>query len=223
MTVDEAIIEIRATVRDQARKLSNLKDVAEFNAYDAAFGRALAFYSQIKPRATSQVLPCGVDGRIAVSSIAGFDEGFIHLMRIEYPIINIGQPNFLDGDDWQLDLDSESRIVRFTETVPATGQEVRIVHCVPHVMPEDTDVETWSVTPSDRPAVVEWGAAECLQMLADEYAQSAESTVVQADIATFINKSGIYATRAAEMKKQFFLHLRASRSRAKGEIRIVRG
>jgi hypothetical protein len=222
MTVDEAITEIRATVRDQAKKLSNLKDVADFDAYETGFKRGLAMYSQLRPRVFSQTLSCGANGRIPTSSISNYDEGFIDLMRIEFPIVDLGSPNWLDRSDWQLDLDGAVRVIRFTEVIPAEGQQVRIVHPVPHKMPADT-TGLCTVIDSDMPAVVNWSAAECLQMLANEYAQASEHTVAQADIATFVNKSQIYSSRAAEMKKQFFLHLRAGRYRARGETQLVRG
>lgn len=228
MTGEEAIIEIRATVRDQAQKLGNLKAgsgndlVAGFNAYETAFGRGLAVYSQLKPHRLSQTVLCGANGRIPTSSIAEFDEGFIALMRIEYPIVPLGEPNWLEDSDWQLDLDGSVQVIRFTEIVPGEGQPIRVVHLVPHRVPSDLTGACTAID-SDMPAVVNWSAAECLQMLADEYAQSSEHTVAAADIATFVNKSGIYSSRAAEMKKQFFLHLRAGRYRARQQMNVVRG
>lgn len=228
MTVEEAIIEMRATVRDQAQKLGNLKAgngndlVAGFNAYETAFARGLAVYSQLKPHRLSPTVSCGANGRVPTSSIAEFDEGFIDLMRIEYPIVPIGEPNWLEDSDWQLDLDGSVQVIRFTEIVPGEGQLVRVVHMVPHKAPSGF-TGACTVPDSDMPAVVNWSAAECLQMLADEYAQSSEHTVAAADIATFVNKSGIYSSRAAEMKKQFFLHLRAGRYRARQRMNVVRG
>jgi hypothetical protein len=228
MTVEEAIVEMRATVRDQALKLGNLKSgtgndlVAGFNAYQTAFGRGLAVYSQLKPRKLSQTVFCGANGRVPTSSITEFDEGFVDLMRIEYPIIPLGEPNWLEDSDWQLDLDGSVQVIRFTQIIPGEGQQVRIVHLVPHKAPLDF-TGACTVVDSDMPAVVNWSAAECLQMLADEYAQASEHTVASADIATFVNKSGIYSSRAVEMKKQFFLHLRAGRYRARQQMDVVRG
>jgi hypothetical protein len=165
---------------------------------------------------------CGANGRIAVSSIAEFDEGFANLMAIEYPLMPVGCPSWLEDYEWQLDLDGTALVIRFTETIPAQGDQVRIVHLAPHKAPSGF-TGACTVIDSDMPAVVNWGAAECLQMLADEYAQSSEHTVAQADIANFVNKSGIYSSRAAEMKKQFFLHLRAGRYRARQNVSVVRG
>lgn len=184
--------------------------------------RGLAQYSQLKPRKLSQVVTCGANGRIAIAGIADFDEGFINLLRVEYPIVEVGKPCWLDADDWQLYLDGESQVIRFTETIPANGERVGIHHSAAHVMPDDDD-DALTVVASDMPAVVHWSAAECMQMLADFYVQSAEHSNQGADIAVFINKSQICSSRAAELRKQFWLYLRTGRARARGEIQLVRG
>lgn len=223
MTLDEALIEIQTTVRDQAGKLAeNTTDVDETpDAFRVALGRGLAFYSQLKPRRVTTTVAVGANGRLPVSSIANFCESFVSQLKIEYPIIPMGRPYWLDADDWILDQDSNSALeIRFVFVIPPLGSLVRIAHFCEHVIPV---TDAFTVPAADMQAVIHFSADAALTMLADEYAQASEAVIASAQIANFVNKSGIYAARAASERKKGFEFLRIGRLRAQGEATLVRG
>lgn len=225
MTRDEAISEIATTIQDTAKKLGNPAADETPATYLLACKRGLGLYSQLRPRRVIQTVNVGANGRIAVSIIAGFSESFIDLMRIEYPIIQLGEPCWLDRDDWQLDtmFGSDSTLaIRFVRSVYAEGQPVRIAHFTTHLMPEDGD-DPFTVADDDMPPVISFGSAFGLGMLSNWYKQSSEVVSAGADITTFINKSGLYAAGVKEHYAAGMQFLKALAMRRRSHVSIVRG
>ena len=221
MTRDEAIGEIATTVQDTAKKLGAPSSAPD--TYLLALKRGLGLYSLFAPRRVTQTVSVGANGRIATSSIAGFSESFIDDLRIEYPVVQIGGSAWLDRDAWQLDTmfeDDSVQAIRFA-SVPE-GQQVRIVHYIAHVVPEDKDGPL-TVNDVDFPAVISFGSAFALGMLSNWYKQSSEVVSAGADITTFINKSGLYSAGVKEHYAAGMQYLRARAMRRRSHVSLVRG
>jgi hypothetical protein len=219
---DEALAEIMARVRDAAGKLGDGPDTVSETpaAYEIVLKSGLSFYSKLRPRRRTQTVACGADGRIACSGIVDFDEGFVNLLAFEYPI-SFGEPAWLDDDAWILDQDVDGvNVIRFTSTVPATGQPVRVAHFCEHKVPTDPAI-AFTVRDSDMGAVVGFAAAEAMFILSAEYAQSSEHTILNAQISISINKSDTYRSRGNELRKRIFEQLRAGR--LNNTVHAVRG
>jgi len=223
MKQDELFRLVIQMVRDQAGKLqASPGDFSDQpDAYRDAVNGGLALYSQVRPRSRSYDVPCGKNGRVDLSSLPDFDFSFAsQLLRIEYPVIEPGEPQWVDDDEWIYYDNEDVPSIRFTTLIPQQGQAVRFHYNYPHVLPDGVDC---TFPDSDSPAIVYLSAAQALQYLANEYAQASEHTVATADIALFINKSGIYSSRAVELRKLGFAYLRAARIRAGQDVRTVRG
>jgi len=224
MTIDELLRQVMQMVRDQAGKLqASPGDFSDQpDAYTDAVNGGLALYSQVRPRTRSVAVPTNSNYRVDTADLQFFDESFAaQTMRIEFPIIQWGEPQWLDRDEWILYHDDNDVLsIRFTTLIPPIGTLVRVHYNYPHVLPDGPDC---TFPDSDSPAVVYLSAAQALQYLANEFAQASEHTVATADIALFVNKSGIYSSRAAELRKLGFGYLRAARIRAGQDVRTVRG
>jgi len=225
MTRDEAIGEIATTVQDNAKKLGDPEADTTPDTYLLAGKRGLGLFSQFRPRRVTQTVTVAANARIALSSIAGFSETFIDAMRIEYPIIQFGEPNWLDREDWQLDTmygDDGTPAIRFVGVIPAEGQRVRIAHFNAHPWP-NAGTTLLTVNADEEPAVIHFGSAFGLGMLSNWYKQSSEVTSAGADITTFINKSGLYSTGVREQYQAGLQYLKALAARRRGHVSIVRG
>jgi len=223
MTRDEAIGEIGTTVQDTAKKLGDPASAPD--TYLLALKRGLGLFSQLRPRRVTQTVAIGANGRIATSSITGFSESFIHLMRIEYPIIQFGDPYWLNPDDWQLDTmfgDDGTPAIRFVGVIPAAGQQCRIAHFTAYEVPA-TGLEAFTVADDDMPPVISFSSAFGLGMLSNWYKQSSEVVSAGADITTFINKSGLYSAGVKEHYAAGMQYLKAQAMRRRGNVSIVRG
>jgi len=223
MTIDELLRQVMQMVRDQAGKLqASPGDFSDQpDAYTDAVNEGLALYSQVRPQMRSVAVPTNSNYRIDLSLLPDFDESFAaQTLRIEFPIIQWGEPQWMDRDEWIFYHDDNVLTIRFTTLIPPIGTLVRVHYNYPHVLPNGPDC---TFPDSDSPAVVYFSAAQALQFLADEYAQASEHTVATADIALFINKSQIYSSRAVELRKLGWSYLRAGRMRAGQDVRSVRG
>jgi len=225
MTRDEGISEIATTIQDTAKKLGDSEATITPDTYLLALKRGLGLFSQLRPRRVTQTLAVGATGRIATSSIAGFSETFIHLMRIEYPVIQFGEPRWLDQDDWQLDTmygDDGTPAIRFVGVIPAQGQQCRIAHFVAHAVPSSGPA-SFTVADDDMPPAISFSVAFGLGMLSNWYKQSSEVVSAGADITTFINKSGLYSAGVKEHYAAGMQFLRVHAMRRRGNVSIVRG
>jgi hypothetical protein len=204
MTLSEARQLIQTLVKDEANKLDMVVD------FDQALGKALAFYSQKRPKVLSQTVAVGANAQVLTSAITDFDEGFIDQMMIEYPILNgSGDQTWLWRDTWELQTSNSGEVIRFY-TVPE-GQNVRFVHRVKHVLPVGDDVAL-TVRESDTEALCTLAAAEALQMLANIFTQTTDK-YPQSDFAAFGNKGSDYESRARAYRRLFLDHIRATMTR----------
>jgi hypothetical protein len=225
MTRDEGISEIATTIQDTAKKLGDPAAATTPDTYLLALKRGLGLFSQFRPRRIRQTVAVGANGRIATSSIADFSESYIDAMRIEYPVIQFGEPRWLGPDDWQLDTmygDDSTPAIRFVGVIPAAGQECRIAHFGAHAVPA-TGLGVFAVADDDMPPVISFSSAFGLGMLSNWYKQSSEVVSAGADITTFINKSGLYAAGVKEHYAAGMQFLRAHAMRRRGQVSIVRG
>ena len=223
MTRDEAISEIGTTIQDTAKKLGD--PAAAPDTYLLALKRGLGLFSQFRPRRITQTLAVGANGRIAISSIADFNESYIDAMRIEYPLIQLGEPRWLGPDDWQLDTmygNDSTPAIRFVGIIPAVGQQCRIAHFTAYEVPA-TGLEAFTVADDDMPPVISFSSAFGLGMLSNWYKQSSEVVSAGADITTFINKSGLYSAGVKEHYAAGMQYLKAQAMRRRGNVSIVRG
>lgn len=207
MTLSEARELIIAMVKDDAPKLSTPDD------YDQCLTKALARYSRYRPRRLSQTITAGANGLILTSAITGFNEGYVDRMRIEYPINETsGKQTWLEPDEWEFQRVDDAGsplvpiyVIRFFNGI-AEAANVRIVHTVKHALSSD-DADSLTVPESDVEAVCDLAASEALGMLARIYTQSSDGRGVQADIASFQNKSADYSFRAKTLRDQFDEHM----------------
>jgi hypothetical protein len=214
LILSEARDLVIATVRDDAAKLSIPV------AYDNALKKALAHYSQFRPRVLSQTVVCGASSQILTSAISDFDQGFLEQMRVEYPILTgPGYQTWLERDEWELQQIDAGQVIRFCSV--QVGSSVRFVHRVKHVIPLD-DALAMTVRESDSEAVCNWASAEALIMLANLFTQTVDK-MPQADFANFSNKGADYQSRANALKRLFYDHLNAASRREGSSVTLVRG
>jgi hypothetical protein len=223
--LSEAIKLTDDIVRDNANKLANTQDADGLTASSTtALGLAFSTHSQYSPKRISQSIACGENGMILTSAINNFDEGFFPWVKIEFPIIPIGPPSWLDRTSFKLDVVDIGEVIRFIETIPGPGLLVRIVHCVGHVLPKDDTVD-FTIRPSDGNALCHLAAAFKLQMLADFYGQTTNKPVGAADgsLSVFGTLSGQYMKLAALERGIYAAHMQAVYERSAIGQRLVRG
>lgn len=203
MILSEARKLIIGTVKDQAEKLKNPND------YDFAIRQALAQYSQYRPRRISQTIATEANGQILTSAITDFDEGFINRLQIEYPIATTaGVQTFLDSWQWEYQLSDSGMVIRFLDSIPSVGTNVRIIHRVKHSFPAGEDTAL-TVPEGDVEALCNLATAECFQMLSALFTQTVDK-YPQADFVNLNTKSQDYSYRAKNYRDLFVEHVRPS-------------
>jgi len=199
MILSEAREMIVGAVKDEAGKLTTPDD------YDFALKKALARYSQYRPRRISQTVATGANGEILTSAITDFDEGFIDRLQIEYPIATTsGTQTFLDSWQWEYQLSDSGMVIRFLDSIPAVGVNVRIIHRVKHSWPTSEDTAL-TVPEADTEAVCSLAIAECLQILSNLFTQTVDK-YPQADFTNFSTKGQDYSYRAKNYRDLFDEH-----------------
>lgn len=128
---------------------------------------------------------------------AGWVHGLSWISRIEYPIGNVPE-SLLDSDEYYTYLTPTGRKLRLAAEMPPATASFRVTFTVPH-----TDA---TLPQNDEDAVVMLAASACLEMLANAWVQSSDSTI-GADSVNYRSKSQEAASRAAKLLKLYKAHL----------------
>ncbi len=191
-TLDDYLGEAHRLTKDDAKILKFSDD------YKAALLPALRDYAARNP--LDQVLDVpGTDGDIAVSSLTGFEEEFSEVRSIEYPISSASEkPRLLPRSSWMYYRAPAGLVIRFLGVVVPAGSQARFTYTARHTLTRETN----TVPDSDFVMLSKFIAAECCIQLSRHYTQSSERTVLQADVAFYVNKGKEWAQRAAELRKE---------------------
>ena len=176
-------------LQDGAAKLSPAEIVKAVE--EAIAGR----YSKDRPR--KLVVDLTGDGATiewSLSGVAGWQEGFSHVLQIEYPQ-GERSPIYLEADDWLLYDAPTGRSLRFAFAL-ATGKKARVQFTAPH----STDAST--VPDADFYAVGALAASLAARRLAAIYAQTGDSSIA-ADTVNYRTKSQEYLGLARQLEKQY--------------------
>jgi hypothetical protein len=178
----------------------HLKDGAKVLAppdVEALIDRALEVYKRKKPGAVVVELVSDGTGRFAVADLTGYDEEISGDPEIEYPVVEDGEPEYLDRRDWQFRRTPDGLIIQVFDAM-ADGEPVRF-----HFKGDHSITTTGSTIPaSDFHAFCKLGAAEGFDDLAAHFTQGSENAILQASVAAYQSKDDKYARRAKELRRQ---------------------
>ena len=216
-TLQQTINRVKGLVKDDSDKLDDPID------YYDAIETALTSYSQLRPRLASQDIMTDANGEVVCASINDFDEAYLGLLQIEYPINTSGYRNLLDSEDVESYVAPSGRRLRM---VIAANVTARIHYYTFHALPRDVDdnpnpAGLLTVRASDIPALCWLAASNALQMLSNYYKNTADKST-GADFVAFTTKSQEYAKGARDMKQKFDNHIEAGRGLVP-QAQIVRG
>lgn len=141
-------------------------------------------------------------GDFDTADLTGFDAEISGDPRIEYPVVESGEPQFLDRRDWQFHrkpVGGETVLVIRTSAGISAGQNVRF-----HYKGLHTITANGSTVPEAYfYAFCKLAAAEGCDILAQHFTQSGESTLLPGvDTAYYITKASEYEKRATKLRKQ---------------------
>ena len=180
---------VTSKVKDDSGKIST-------SDLDSQISEALTRYSCSRPnRSTVDVIGNGTHD---YSLPAGWIEGFSEIRDIEYPIGQI-PALLLDDDDYAIYESPTGKKLRLLGDAPHASESFRITFSVPHIAPD-------TVPQNDLAALACLAASLCLEMLANAWIQSSDSTIA-ADSVNYRSKSQEAASRAKQMMKLYKEHL----------------
>ena len=184
------ITQINRHLRDGAKVLAP-PDV------DDLIDRALEVYKRKKPGAVVVELTSDGTGKFAVSDLTGFDEEISGDPQIEFPIIETGEPEYLDRRAWQFRRTPNGLVIQLFDSI-GDGEPVRF-----HFKGDHSITTAGSTIPaSDFHAFCKLGAAEGFDDLAAHFTQGSENAIIQASVAAYQTKDSKYAQRAKELRRQ---------------------
>jgi len=164
---------------------------------DSLIDRALEVYKHKKPCKLVVELTSDGSGNFNVADLTGFDEEISGDPQIEFPIVETGEPEYLDRRDWQFRRTPAGLVIQILIGISA-GEKVRF-----HFRGDHSITTAGSTIPgSDFHAFCKLGAAEGCDELARHYTQTAENAFVQATTAAYQSKSREYETRAKNLRAQ---------------------
>lgn len=198
MLLQDFIDEIKSQMRDGANIIAP-------DRIPTLLRKALEGYSKKKPRDVVVDVESDGSGDFLISDLTGFDQNISGDVTVEYPISSAGEdPTYLDRRDWKFYDTPAGRVVRTAAGAPA-GALVRFAFKGIHSVTDSAS----TVPDSDFYAVSKLGAAEGLSEVATHYAQSAENSFVNADVANYQSKADTYQKRSAQLRKEANEHIGA--------------
>lgn len=185
---DQASIrkEIIGMVKDDSGKLINPDD------YDNAINSALMRYSAHKPLEVTDDI--AGDGTNQVILPSGWSPEFSHVISVEYPVGDF-PPTLLDADDFLVVDRAGTMTLSFTL---AADESVRVIYTMLRTADDIPDI--------DLHAFCALTASHALEMLANAYAQTGDSTIA-ADVVNYRSKSGEFAARAKRYVQMYKDHM----------------
>lgn len=166
---------------------------------DTAIGRAVARYSDDKPR--TKVEDVATTGANVLPLPAGWQAEFSRVMSLEVPIGNV-PPTIVDQDRYgPYQLPAGTVVLQLLDALNV-GTAVRVSYTQRHTL----DLATDTVPAKHREAVCCWAAALICEQLAALYANATDSTI-QADVVDRSSKGRDYASRAMKLRQRYFEEL----------------
>jgi hypothetical protein len=178
--------EVIAAVKDDSGKLVNPGD------YDKVINAALMNYSRYKP--LEVIDDVTGDGTNEILLPAGWSPEFSSVFSIEHPIGDF-PPNLLEVEDYLVI--PRAGVVRLAFALP-TATNVRVTYTVLRSADDIPDI--------DLHAFCSCAASYALEMLANAYAQTGDSTIA-ADVVNYRSKSSEFAARAKRYMQLYKDHM----------------
>jgi hypothetical protein len=182
-----------AIVKDGSGKLTLLADADRLDEsgalvapddYDRCIAAALRKYSKDKPYQVIEDIPG--DGTAQYDIVLGWSPEYSHIVSIEYPVGDV-PPTVLSDD--QYSLISQSGTLRLSFRL-GTNDALRITY---------TAIRSADDVPEiDVGAFCFLTASYCLELLANQFVQSADSTI-NADVVNYRSKSSEATARAKRL------------------------
>jgi len=185
-TLVDILAEVIAIVKDDSGKLTNPDD------YETGISAALMEYSRIKPLPVIDDIYG--DGTSQVNLPAGWTPEFSVVRSIEYPIGDF-PPTVLDEEDYYIT--DRSGIVTLNFTLAATDR-VRVTYTMLRTADDIPDIDLYSF--------YQLAAAHCLEILANIFLQTGDSTI-NADVVNYRSKSSEATARAKQLRKLYKEHM----------------
>ena len=185
-TLADILTQVIAIVKDDSGKLTNPDD------YKTGISAALMEYSKIKP--LEVIDDIYANGTSQVTLPVGWTPEFSVVKSIEYPIGDFPQ-TLLDNEDYYVT--DRSGIVTLSFTLAAT-ERVRVTYTMLRTADDVPDIDLYSFHLL--------AAAHCLEILANIFLQSGDSTIA-ADVVNYRSKSGEATARAKQLRKLHKEHM----------------
>jgi hypothetical protein len=164
---------------------------------DSLIDRALEVFKRKKPGDLVIDLTSDGSGKFDVADLMGYDEEISGDPKIEYPVVENGEPVYLDRRDWQFRRTPDGLFIQVFAGISA-GEQVRF-----QFKGEHSITATGSTIPSSNfHAFCKLGAAEGFDDLSNYYTQTSDGQIDNAGFAQFGPKTDKYALRAEELRKQ---------------------
>lgn len=179
---------VQAIVKDDSGKLASVD-------YQSAITSALNTYAKHKP--LTAVLDISGNGGHDYDLPGDWVDGISAIVSIEYPVGSV-PAQLLDGDEYLLYQAPAGLQIRLLNTAPPAAATFRLAYTIPRT--ENV------VLTADLDAVAYLAAANALDMLANAWLQSTDSTI-SADVVNYRSKSAEAASRAKAVRKLYFSHL----------------
>ena len=179
---------VESLVRDDTGKVGA-------NDLDVAIALAVDRYSADRPRHKSEDL-VSPGGNTLPLPTTDYDATFSEIESLEYPIGEF-PPVFIDSTAWALYTAPTGDQLTLAQSL-STGQEVRALFTIKHVLDETTD----TIPAIDKEAVASWAAAFLCDQLASLYSGDSDTTI-QADNVDHGGKAREFAMRANSLRKRY--------------------
>lgn len=164
---------------------------------ESLIDRALEVFKKKKPGNIVIELTSDGNGKFDVADLTGYDEEISGDPRIEYPVVEDGEPEYLDRRDWQFRRTPNGLFIQVFAGISA-DELVRF-----HFKGEHSITETGSTIPASTfHAFCKLAAAEGFDDLSNYYTQSSDGQIDNVSFAQFGPKTDKYALRAKELRKQ---------------------
>lgn len=169
--------------------------IEEPDSVNSAINTAIAIYSKHRP-AESVKAVTGNAGH-DYDAPSGWVDEFSRIIRIEYPVDEV-PAEYLDEDDFTIYSGPSGKKIRLIADTPAATEAFNITFTIPR---------TEATIPApDEDAVANLAAAICLEMLANAFTQTSDSTI-GADAVNYRSKGYEFGQRAKALRKLYSEHM----------------
>ena len=160
---------------------------------------AVIRYNKIKPK--SLVYDFTGDGVVYEFGLpASWSEGYSSIVAVEYPV---GQqvPSYMQPSEYALYQGTAEKKFRLLETVPGSGDAVRVTFTAPFRITADAS----DIPEQDEVAIADLAASMCFKELAAKYARTQRSTL-EGEVLNYLTKVDYYIRLAQQYEANFNAH-----------------